>query len=77
MTIEELNKVASVSSGTVARFLGSNKYADMDALWKWAYHPLFDDMVTASVINYGENELEGLKHLTTIYKRWRKKPHIF
>jgi len=69
MTRDELKKVAGISSGTIANALGSTQYAVIDRFMAWAHKSVGGGMIMADVIEFGENEMVGLRHLASIFKR--------
>jgi hypothetical protein len=75
MTKNQINLVASLSSGTIANVLRSNLYKDIDAFINWLYEPLAKDkegnvILKGELAAFGENQLIALKNAVICYYKF-------
>ena len=69
MTKQEINEVATLSSGTIGNILNTNRYEDIDNFVSWLYKPMIGDIFWGELAAFGENVLIALGHAVTVYKR--------
>ena len=71
MTIAQLIEVGSLSSGTIAKALGSCEYSEIDKFVEKLFTPILKDpdILFGSIVSYGDNVLTALDNAVKVYNR--------
>ena len=69
MTKEQLQQIATMSSGTIGEALGTNLYEDIDQFTQWLFRPLIKDIMWGELASFGENLTIALSNAVKVYNR--------
>ena len=69
MTKEQIQKIATMSSGTIGKALDTHLYNEIDKFIQWLFRPLDDGMICGQLVSFGENLSIALSNAVKVYNR--------
>ena len=69
MNREQINQIATMSSGTIGKALDTDSYQKIDDFIQWLYRPLIGKIVWGELAAFGENLTIALSNAVKVYKR--------
>lgn len=75
MTLEQLRAVGLLSTGTIARALGTTSYREIDLFIAWLFRPLGGgcDKLKGETLAFGVNATDALYKSAKLYKLVERK----